>query len=206
MKHLTALALAASLTGAGAAAPALAQERGDLTFGVGLGAVVPESGNGVLAGPTPLDVKTGYSLTLTGEYFIADNLGIELLAAWPFAHDIHSGGVKIAEVEHLPPTLSLQYHFTNSSRVTPFVGAGLNYTTFTSDKAVGPLAGNALDIDDSWGLALHAGLDYKVSDRGALRTDVRWMNIESDVKLNGVNIGKAKINPWVFGVSYVHTF
>ncbi|KRS14597.1 membrane protein [Roseovarius atlanticus] len=203
MKHLTALALAA-LTAT--TAPALAQERGDVTFGIGLAGVIPESGNGVLAGPTPIDVDNGYSLQLTGEYFIADNLGIELLAAWPFAHDIDSGGTRIGKVKHLPPTLSLQYHFTNQSKITPFIGAGINYTTFTEDKAVGPLAGNDLDLDDSWGLALHAGLDYKVSDKGALRTDVRWINIESDVKLNGVNIGKAKINPWVFGVSYVHTF
>lgn len=203
MKHLTAIALAALVAGG---APALAQDRGDITFGVGLAGVIPESGNGVLAGPTPIDVQNGYSLQLTGEYFIADKVGIELLAAWPFAHDIDSGGAKIGEVKHLPPTLSLQYHFTNSTKVTPFIGAGINYTTFTEDKAVGPLAGNSLDLDDSWGLALHAGLDYKVSDKGALRTDVRWINIESDVKLNGVDIGKAKINPWVFGISYVHTF
>ncbi|MGK7755489.1 MULTISPECIES: OmpW/AlkL family protein [unclassified Roseovarius] len=203
MKHLTALALAAI---AATTAPALAQERGDVSLGIGLAGVLPESGNGVLAGPTPIDVDNGYSLSLTGEYFIADNLGVELLAAWPFAHDIDSGGVRIGEVKHLPPTLSLQYHFTNKGNVTPFIGAGINYTTFTESKAVGPLAGNDLDLDDSWGLALHAGLDYKVSDKGALRTDVRWMNIESDVKLNGVDIGKAKINPWVFGVSYVHTF
>ncbi|MFN3209159.1 MAG: OmpW/AlkL family protein [Roseovarius sp.] len=201
MKHLTALALAAL-----AAAPALAQERGDISLGIGLAGVVPESGNGVLAGPTPIDVDNGYSLQLTGEYFIADNLGIELLAAWPFAHDVDTGGTRIGEVKHLPPTLSLQYHFTNATKITPFIGAGINYTTFTESKAVGPLAGNDLDLDDSWGIALHAGLDYKVSDKGALRTDVRWMNIESDVKLNGVDIGKAKINPWVFGVSYVHTF
>ncbi|WP_135503477.1 OmpW/AlkL family protein [Roseovarius aestuariivivens] len=204
MKTITALTLATAL--ASAAAPALAQSQGDITVGFGLGAVIPKDNNGVLAGPTPIDVDNGYSLTITGEYFIADNVGIELLAAWPFSHDIDSGGVKIAEVKHLPPTLSLQYHFTNNSQITPFVGAGINYTTFTEHKAVGPLAGNALDLDDSWGLALHAGLDYELSANRALRADVRWINIESDVKLNGVNIGKAKIDPWVLGVSYVLKF
>ena len=204
MKKITALTLAALL--ASTAAPALAQDQGDFTVGLGLAGVLPESSNGVLAGPTPIDVDNGYSVTITGEYFIADNIGIELLAAWPFSHDIDSNGVKIGEVKHLPPTLSLQYHFTNNSNITPFIGAGINYTTFVEDKAVGPLAGSSLDLDDSWGLALHAGLDYKVSANGALRTDVRWANIESDVKLNGVNIGKAKINPWIVGVSYVHKF
>lgn len=80
MKHLTALALAALVAGA---APALAQERGDVSLGIGLAGVIPESGNGVLAGPTPISVDNGYSLQLTGEYFIANNLGVELLAAWP---------------------------------------------------------------------------------------------------------------------------
>ncbi len=201
----TALTLAMLL--ATAAAPALAQSKGDFTVGVGVAGVFPTDNNGVLAGGTvPLDVQEGYSLTITGEYFVADNVGIELLAAWPFAHDLKSGGTKIGEVKHLPPTLSLQYHFTNSSPVTPFIGAGINYTTFTEDKAVGPLAGSSLSLDDSWGLALHAGLDYAITANGSLRADLRWIDIETDVKLNGTNIGKAKIDPWIFGVAYVHKF
>lgn len=205
MKKITALTLAAAL--ACTAAPVLAQSQGDFTVGLGIGAVLPKDNNGVLAnGTVPVDVQEGYSLTITGEYFIRDNLGIELLAAWPFKHDIKSNGTKIGEVKHLPPTLSLQYHFANSSPITPFLGAGINYTTFVEDKAVGPLAGNSLSVDDSWGLALHAGLDYEISPSGSLRADVRWIDIESDVKLNGVNIGKVKVDPWVLGVAYVHKF
>ncbi|SLN33695.1 Outer membrane protein W precursor [Roseovarius litorisediminis] len=204
MKKITALTLAAAL--ACTAAPVLAQSQGDWTVGLGFAGVFPKDNNGVLAGPTPIDVDEGYSLTITAEYFIAENLGVELLAAWPFEHDINTNGTKIGQVKHLPPTLSLQYHFANSSAVTPFVGAGINYTTFVEDKAVGPLAGNSLSVDDSWGLALHAGLDYEISPSGSLRADVRWIDIESDVKLNGVNIGKAKIDPWIFGLAYVHKF
>ena len=91
-------------------------------------------------------------------------------------------------------------------RVGAEVVRGKALAMIVESATVKDASGNDLDLDDSWGLALHAGLDYRVSDKGALRTDVRWMNIESDVKLNGVDIGKAKINPWVFGVSYVHTF
>jgi len=205
MKNITALTLAVLMSTT--AAPALAQSQGDFTLGLGFAGVFPKDNNGALAGGTvPTDVQEGYSVTITGEYFIADNVGIELLAAWPFEHDIKSNGTKIGQVKHLPPTLSLQYHFTNSSPVTPFLGAGINYTTFTEDKAVGPLAGNSLSVDDSWGLALHAGIDYAISPTGSLRADVRWIDIESDVKLNGTNIGKVKIDPWVFGVAYVHKF
>ncbi len=205
MKKITALTLAALMSTA--AAPALAQSQGDITLGLGAHGVFPKDNNGVLAGgAVPIDVQESIRPTVTVEYFVADNIGIELLAAWPFDHDIKSNGAKIGEVKHLPPTLSLQYHFTNKSGVTPFVGAGLNYTHFFDDKATGPLAGNNLSLDDSWGLALHAGLDVALSDKAAIRADVRWIDIESDVKLNGVNIGTAKIDPWVFGFAYVMKF
>lgn len=206
MRKLSAFTLATALA-ATAAAPAFAQEQGDFTLGFGFAGVFPKSNNGVLnAGTVPIDVDDGYSVTITGEYFVADNIGIELLAAWPFEHDLKSNGTKIGKVKHLPPTLSLQYHFTNKSSMTPFIGVGVNYTTFLEDKAVGPLAGNALSVDDSWGLALHAGVDFAVSETGAFRADVRWIDIDSDVKLNGVDIGKVDIDPWIVGVSYVMKF
>jgi outer membrane protein len=206
MRHLTALTLATALVGA-VAAPVFAQEQGDFTLGFGFAGVFPKSNNGVLAaGTVPIDVGDGYSVTLTGEYFVADNIGIELLAAWPFSHDLKSNGTKIGKVKHLPPTLSLQYHFTNASSMTPFVGIGVNYTTFLEDTATGPLTGSALSVDDSWGLALHAGVDFAVSETGAFRADIRWIDINSDVKLNGVNIGKVEIDPWILGVSYVMKF
>lgn len=205
MKTLTSLSLAAAL--ACTAAPVLAQEQGDFTFGIGVATIIPEGGDGaLLGGGLPIDVGNGTSLTLTGEYFIFDNVGIELLAAYPFNHDIRAAGGIIGEVDHLPPTLSLQYHFTNQSRVTPFVGLGINYTTFVSDDARGALAGNALDLDDSFGVALHAGLDYAFTEKDAMRVDFRYIQIEPDVKLNGVDIGKAEINPLIFGLSYIRKF
>lgn len=206
MKKLTSLTLAAAL--ACTAAPVFAQEQGDFTVGVGLATVIPEGGDGALLGGTlPIDVGNGTSLTLTGEYFIFDNIGIELLAAYPFKHEIRGAGLgTIAQVEHLPPTLSLQYHFTNQSAFKPFVGVGVNYTTFTSDTATGALAGNNIDVDDSFGVALHAGIDYQFAERSSMRLDARWIHIEPDVKLNGVDIGKAEINPLIFGVSYIYKF
>ena len=180
---------------------ALAQQAGDWTVGVGVGNVNPKSGNGTLAGgATTIDDDT--QLTLTAEYFVRDNLGIELLAATPFKHKITIAGVGTATTKHLPPTLSLQYHFANGRNITPFVGAGINYTTFFDEKTG---LGN-LKIEDSWGLAVNAGLDFKVSDRGAIRANVRWMDIDADVKLGGAKIGTTHIDPVVAGLSYVHRF
>ncbi len=203
MKHITGLTLAALM--ATTAAPALAQSQGDFTLGLGLGWIEPDSGSRTTVGT--LNVDGNLRPTLTVEYFIADNLGIELLASWPFQHDINLAGTgKVAETKHLPPTLSLQYHFTNKSSITPFVGAGINYTFFFDDKGKGALAGVPVSLDDSWGLALHAGADVAITEKSAFRVDVRYIDIETDVKVGGAPIGKVKIDPWVFSAAYVMKF
>lgn len=182
--------------------PALAQSQGDWTIGVGVGYLDPKSGNGTLAGGEA-DVDADTRPIFTAEYFIRDNLGIELLASTPFDHDISIDGIGDAgSTNHLPPTLSLNYHFPTQTALKPFVGAGLNYTIFfDEDSDLGDL-----DIEDSLGISLQAGVDYAVSDTGALRLNVRWFDIDSDVELNGTKIGEVEIDPWLVGLSYVFRF
>lgn len=201
---LSALALAAAL----AAGPAMADSftKGTISLGFGLATVNPKDDNGKLAG-LKADIGNSTRPTFTAEYFVYDNVGVELLAAVPFEHTVKLSGLgKVATTKQLPPVISIQYHFPTAGRVNPFVGAGINYTTFYDEKGKGALAGTKVRIDDSWGVALHAGVDWKVTDNGWLRTDLRWINIESDVKVNGSKVGTAKVDPWVVGISYVVTF
>lgn len=201
---LASLAAAVSL----AAAPAMAQSKGDWTVSAGVHQVAPKSNNGSLAGGTlKVDVDSDIKPTITGEYFIADNLGIEVLAALPFKHDISINGLgRVGSTKHLPPVVSLQYHFNSAGKVSPFLGAGLNYTTFFSEDTTGALAGSKLKLQDSWGLAAHAGVDFALGEKGALRVDLRWIDIDSKVKLNGEKIGTVNIDPLAYGVSYVFKF
>lgn len=188
------------------ASPALAQSQGDMTLGFGVGWVNPDSSYSTTAAG-PLRADDDIRPTLTFEYFIADNLGIEILAATPFEHKVElQGAGDIVKLKHLPPTLSLQYHFQTGSGISPFLGAGLNYTHFWDEKGIGALAGTPVSLDDSWGIALHAGVDIDISDKAAIRADVRWMNIETDVKVAGAPIGKVKIDPVVLGMSYIMKF
>ncbi|MFX0545650.1 OmpW/AlkL family protein [Roseovarius sp. S1116L3] len=201
----TRLTIAAAALMATVAVPAIAQSKGDVTVGIGVHNVNPQGSSTTAAGE--ISVGDNTRPTLTFEYFVADKIGIEVLAAWPFEHDISLAGAgKIGKTKHLPPVLSLQYHFVNSSTVTPFVGLGINYTTFFDDVGTGALAGAALDLDDSWGVAVHAGLDFKVSEHGSLRLDMRYMDISTDVKVNGTKIGSVDIDPWVVGAAYVYRF
>ena len=198
--------LAASL--AAVALPAAAQSAGEWTLGVGVHNVDPKSNNGTLAnGTLPLSIGSSARPSLTVEYFVRDNLGVEVLAAWPFEHDISVKGLgKVGSTKHLPPTVSLQYHFNDKGTVSPVIGAGVNFTTFFGSKTSGPLAGSDLSLASSWGLGLHAGLDFRINERATLRVDARWMNIESSVRVDGQRLGTAKIDPLVYGAAYVMKF
>lgn len=205
------LALAAAL--ALAASPAFAQSAGHWTLGVGVHQVAPRSDNGTLVG-TPLgnlkmDVGNSTRPTVTAEYFLKDNLGVEVLAALPFQHDIDVVGVgKVGSTKHLPPTVSLQYHFGNGT-LRPFVGLGVNYTRFFGTRTTGPITGTRLSLSDSWGLAGHIGVDVRVGEKGAILIDYRKIDIDTKVKLNGANLGTPNtvhIDPSVYGVAYVFSF
>ena len=198
MKHLIApLALSLAF-----AAPAFAQEAGSFTVGLGFGHVAPKENNGALANMRS-DIGTDVRPVATFEYFVQDNLGVELLLATPFKHAISlEGAGEIGETKHLPPTLSLNYHFANQSAWTPFLGLGLNYTKFFEEKS----SLGALKIKESFGLSATLGLDYALDDTHALRADLRYIDIDSDVYLNGDNIGKVNVDPFVTSISYVTKF
>ena len=194
---------------AGLSMTAMAETAGTWTVGVGVGHVEPDSKNGSL-GDIGIDhIDPDVRPTLTAEYFVADNVGVELLAALPFHHDIiidvPDFGMREAKTQLLPPTLSLQYHFDNvHANVKPFVGVGANYTTFFKERS--GVNGVDLKIKDSWGVAGHAGVDFKINETDAVRLDARYIDLEPDVKLDGQKVGKAEINPWVYGISYVQRF
>ena len=205
-KLLPACALALAL--AGAATPTLAQSRGDWTLGVGVHAVDPKSNNGRLVdGALPVRVDTDVKPTLTFEYFVRNNLGIEVIAAWPFEHDVRIAGLgTVGSTKQLPPTVSLQYHFNSAGKVSPFLGMGVNYTAFFSEDTRGALAGSRLKLDDSWGLAAHAGIDFALNERSAIRVDARWIDIDTDGTLDGAGIGTVHVDPIVYGAAYVMKF
>ncbi len=185
------------------------------TWSVAAGAhyVDPKSDNGTVnAGGTDyaVDVDGDVRPTISGEYFIANNVGIELLAAIPFHHDFtltdNMGNQLTGKTQHLPPTLSLQYHFDGYNmpmNLKPFVGVGVNYTTFFKERVS---TGGDLDLDDSVGVAGHIGVDIPFAATEAFRIDARYMDIKTDATLNGNDIGQIDISPWVYGVAFVKQF
>lgn len=205
MKRLT-IALAAVVAAFLLVSPASAHEEGTWVVRAGIGSVQPDSNNLDLGPAGVIEVDDGASLTLNFTYMFTPNWAVDVLAAWPFTHDITLGGVDVAETDQLPPTVSMQYHFAPDSMFQPYVGAGLNYTTFFSTDTKGPLAASSLDLDDSFGLALQLGADLQLNESWLVNLDVRYIDIESDAKLDGADLGTVKIDPWVYSLSVGYRF
>lgn len=185
------LAMAAfGLASAGASAS-------DWLFRAGVHTVEPKSDN-----HSVVNVDGAPSLTLSATYFLTPKLAVEVLGAVPFQHDINlNAGGQVAETTHLPPTVSLQYHFApDAARFRPYVGAGLNYTIFYDEKTQGALAGSKLSLDDSFGLACELGMDIAINDNWAVNLNARWIDIDTDARLGSTNLGTVEIDPYVFGL------
>ena len=55
-------------------------------------------------------VNNNTQLGLTGTYMFTDNIGVELLAATPFSHEIKLGSALVGKTKHLPPSVYAQYY------------------------------------------------------------------------------------------------
>ena len=196
-----------------ASGTASAFEAGDWVFKAGTTNVDPKqrnTGSG-LEGINVI-VDDDSSLSLTGAYFFTDAIALELLASLPFEHDytaitddndtLVAGG----STKHLPPTLTLQYHFNSGGTFIPYVGLGVNYTYFFSQKNYGDLAGANAELDDSFGYAVQAGIDYMFTEKLYMNVDVRYIQIEPDLKVGGSKIGEVEINPTTVGINVGYRF
>lgn len=168
----------------------------------GVSYVVPKSDNGTLAGMSAeVGKQTGPSFNVT--YFLTPNIAADLLLATPFRHDVSLNGARVGDVEHLPPVLSLQYHFAPQAKMRPYVGAGVNYTFFMHERAPGL---GDLRLKDSVGLAAQVGVDYAVDQHFSVGVDARYIDIDAKVSLNGAGIGTAHIDPMVYSMTMAYRF
>lgn len=151
-------------------------------------------------------------------YYFTKNIAAELILATGTEHNVRVkddalatvGNQDLGSVNLLPPTLTAQWHFNPDQKIDPYVGAGVNYTMFLDKRLKvnkGPLAGHKIKVDsDSFGLALQAGVDINLDNGWVLNADVKYVQINTDVKLKGAvtngvwtKIDDLDINPWVIG-------
>lgn len=207
MKTRHAALAVAVLLALGAAAPASAAGAGSWVFKVGAHNVNPKSDNGSLAGGAlDVEVDSNTRPTFGFGYWLTDTWQLDLLAAVPFKHEFSLNGADAGEFKHLPPTLTLQYHFAPGADIRPFVGVGLNYTYVYDEEPSGPIAGTDLELDNSFGLSAQVGIAFRVNERWSIAGDLRWFDIDSDASVDGVDVGTVNVDPIGIGLLATYDF
>lgn len=136
-------------------------------------------------------------------YFLTKNIAAELVLTYPQRHDVTLDGANIGSFKHLPPTLTVQYHFMPDATFRPYVGAGVNLTLISDVNLLG--GAGALE-HYSVGYAVQAGFDVKLAPKWFLNVDVKKVQIQSDVKAGGTKISAVQVDPWLYGVGVGYRF
>lgn len=221
-------------------------EQGDVIVRIGWGLVDPDDDsdwlridNTVTLPDTRVYVDDGNSATFTATWLFADHFGLGLLAAVPFEHDLEVAGlpnpaggllgkVDLGSIEHLPPTLTVQWFpVCKESWVQPYVGIGVNFTTFMDEdisnvaqeyfEDVLNASSNAkLKLDDSWGLAGELGVDimFGRDSNWLFNAAVWYLDIDTEAKIDFRTFEgyttrittDVDIDPWVYSVGLGYKF
>lgn len=153
--------------------------------------------------------------TVAVEFFFSPNFSVETICCVT-PHDVTgkgglAGAALVNDAIILPATVTLKYHF-DLGGVKPYIGAGPT-RFFIFSEGVGAdaarLRATRVDLSDEFGLALQAGLDLPLNDRG--------LGFSLDAKRYFVNTTASffagstlalqtehKLDPWVVsgGISY----
>ncbi|ABE48897.1 OmpW/AlkL family protein [Methylobacillus flagellatus] len=167
---------------------------------------------GVGAG-SKLEVNDQVIPELDISYYVTKNIALELILALGTRHDVSIKGANgvasenLGSVNLLPPTLTVQWHFRPDQTVDPYVGAGINYTRFMDNGLHSSQVGDIRVERNSWAPAFQAGFDINLKDGWLLNADVKYLWIDTDVKLkDGPKIDSLDINPWVIGFGFGKRF
>jgi outer membrane protein len=182
--------------------------------------VIPDGKTNTIVGAPPafansLKVSTTIVPEIDITYFFTKNIAVEAICCFsPHKISGKNGLAGVGEVGKtlvFPPTVMLQYHFTNFGAFKPYVGVGVNWTHYFRNKATGPTF-SSLDIKDSFGVAAQIGFDYMINRNWGFNVDVKriMMRPDATVVLNGAPPtpvrAKVRIDPWVVGAGVVYRF
>ncbi len=184
-----ALLLMGSVTGA------MAQGVGESPWQIRLRSVHLDSVNKDTT-PLGLSINNKSFAEIDFTYFLNKNLAAELVLTTEQKQRVYANGTDIGSFKHLPPTLLLQYHFTDFEGFKPYVGGGVTYTRFSG---VSLPTGITLD-SHNWGTAFQAGVDIPLDKNWSINLDVKKAYIRTDVYDNGSSLGRLRVDPLLYGI------
>ncbi|GAB4145671.1 MAG: OmpW family protein [Sphingomonadales bacterium] len=176
-------------------------------------AVIPDDSSGGVTPSFPgagANVDTAFAPEIDVTYMVTDHIGVELIAATTKHNATGTGtldGLPLLKTWVLPPTLTVQYHLMPEAAIRPYVGAGINYTAFYSEKAKPELEAaigdTRVSLSDSWGWALQAGVDVPITEKMFVNLDIKYVSIDTKATLRTgglTNTVDVSIDPVILGV------
>jgi outer membrane protein len=144
-----------------------------------------------------LEVGDASTLTFSYVYKPDDTWAVQLALGIPPKYKAYGRGFlepfgQIASVKEIAPTLFVDYRFAAlAGKWRPYVGAGINYTHFTGlhSTASGNAAGGGpttLELKDSWGPAVHAGVEYLVDKHWSVVGTISAAKVKSDLTATAI--------------------
>lgn len=187
--------------------------------------VIGDNGLGLVPGNDGVDVEGALGFAFSLSYSFTPNWAATLLAAAPFGHDLQGtgaiSGIDLGKTYHLPPSLTLEYRFNPAGRVTPYIGAGINWTWFYKTRSdpqltnalngiLGGVTSTDIDLDNSFGIAANLGIDWRINDAWGINTSIWYLDIdtEAEVYVNNALATEVDVdvNPLVFVVGLNYRF
>lgn len=183
-------------------------QKGDWLIRGGLGHVAPTGKSETVPGVGgKVEAGSSTNLAVNFTYMLTDHVGVELLGALPFKHNIkHNDLGKVGETNSLPPTVILLYNFAPGASVRPYAGIGLNYTWFFNEKTTGALDGTKLRLSNSTGLAAEVGVDVDINRTWFVNASVWHIDIDTRAESSAVGKFDVDIDPWVYFVGIGRRF
>ncbi|MBG0801462.1 outer membrane beta-barrel protein [Methylocystis sp. H4A] len=178
------------------------------SIGVGTGLT---GANGVIAGAST-NTSSAIIPMIDVAYYLTKNWAIEAICCIAPAHIQGTGTIAsdFARTWVFPPSIMAQYHFTNFGAFQPYVGVGVNFTTFWNTRvnndtwsipfAPGsPLAGaqgvlstfQYATVAPSWGVVGQAGFDYMLNDHWGVNLDFKYVGLHPMVHSTVVSFAPA---------------
>lgn len=163
----------------------------------GVGVIPNESATiGTIGGG--IDISNNFIPELDFTYFFTKNIAAELILGTT-RHTVNTKSsnltavglpngvnVDLGSVWLLPPTLMAQYHVYAGDVFKPYVGAGVNYTIFHSEKA-GDVVHN-IKYKNNFGYAFQIGFDIDINDTFFINLDVKKIFLKTDVTVDASNL------------------
>ncbi|PYD63387.1 OmpW/AlkL family protein [Gluconacetobacter entanii] len=122
---------------------------------------------------------------LTFEYFVTDNISLDLIAT-STRHEVQANGGALSALTGasktdvgsawvLPPTVTVAWHFRPHKRLNPYVGVGGTFMWFHNMNASGALGLTKLNSGFTGGPSINAGVDYQLVGNWFFNFDVKQM-------------------------------